>query len=751
MSTRQLWDRVCIQVCSQVSSVGSKTRRLAEMGKAALGELNVLAAASSADTLPDAVTLEDRILLNAAPVDLGTLTVETVTGSMEGPADAPAAGQAQAASDASPDAPPPVVAHVLASDSSLLAPDLYISVNPEDRIVASYDFGGTNNPHARNIGMAVDRTGWEVFIENHLEPLLDAGVSRIQLLTPFGQRSLIVDPVTGEVTRPADQANFQFDAYLDAQVEVPKVTEDFVSAFADFFARHEGDGKIEDVIPYIGSPRLDPDQVALVDNPDAWWDRAYDIVTPLLEAGFRSIGFDASARVTPDLLDFELHNVLRYPELRDPVRDARLIEIVGDERVEVYLESTTRRNTGRTDFPLLLLDQDYTRQDPESPGPHLKFRQQNFYEHDQLTGEVIRVVRHEQWKAEGFLPVQRILLDGDVAAVTPTYFLRPKVGGADSLAEYIDKMDLPSLPTDVDLDPDDLNPETAVYEITKGPQHGTLTPNRFHGDVFTYVPNPYFTGVDSFEYVVHDEVGGMERAIVTFFVNTPVQEPHDEAPPVDAPAPPPLPAPPVGPVDGPDETPNPTPPASGGNPLPAPPVNNGPHDSDGPAPPVVKPKPVVNGTSGPNFPSPVSPPVPLPEPPSNGSPAPPEDGSVDVPVPPSNEGGASPGNAAPAVPETPVPGASDDNGAHVAPSPLDTVRDIANQVSPPQSGGSAPVLSPEVSAILSLTEEEKRGLFGGALSIELLDAPQGPTVRVQYGFGVLHFLVSTMHEWLPSR
>src|SRR5688572_17146232 len=98
MSTRQLWDRVCVQVCSQViSGVGAKTRRLAHVSKAALGELNALTTESSQTALPDALTLEDRILLNAAPVDLAGLTVETVTGQIDAPTDATAADGAQAA------------------------------------------------------------------------------------------------------------------------------------------------------------------------------------------------------------------------------------------------------------------------------------------------------------------------------------------------------------------------------------------------------------------------------------------------------------------------------------------------------------------------------------------------------------------------------------------------------------------------------------------------------------------------------
>lgn len=729
----------------------TKSHHLTDAGKAAWRELTQPVDSTTTDRLPDAVALEDRILFNTAPVDVGAvLTVFTQTGQnadapAEGHADAPAEGHAAADMPTGSDGDVALdMPHGSAAVSvDLLADDLYLSVNPEDRIVASYDLGGTYNPDGRNVGYAIDHTGWEVFIAERIEPLLDAGISRVELHTPFGQRSIIIDPVTGQITHPPGQWGFQFDAYLDAQVEAPKLTEDFVSAFQEFFARHEGDGKVDDIIPYIGSPRLDGDQLALTGDPDAWWDRAYDVITPLLEAGFRSIGLDASATATPDTLDYDLHNVLRHPELRDPVRDARLIDIVGDERVEVYLEAMPLRSTGRTDFPLLVLDPDYTRQDPERPGPHLEFRQENFFEHDRLTGEVIRIVRHEQWQSEGHLPVERILLEGDVAAVSALHLTRTSLGGAETLDDYIAQMDLPSLPTHVDLDPDDLNPESAVYEILDGPAHGTLTPNRFHDDVFTYTPNPHFTGVDSFEYVVHDDSGGYATAVVTFFVNTPVVEPQDAIAPLDpppaAPVPPPA-APPSGdgvngPVEPPTHSGDTSEPASGGIPFP---LDS--HEGDaGADPPILD----IGGGSEPNAGAPPAPPVP--SPPPSGDPAllDPPDQSVDPPVLEPDAGQYTGQDAVPSVSTDPPP-----------PAPLvavETVQDLASQNAPTTSGTVAPVISPEMATMLSLTEAEESGLFAGATSIELLDAPQGPTFRVQYGFGVLQFLVSTVHDWLPQR
>src|SRR5687768_10462895 len=124
MSTRQLWDRVCVHVGSQLrSNVGSSTRRIAGASRAALGELTALVGTSCQTALPDAVILEDRVLFNAAPIDLAALTVETETGQLNGPADVPAGGEAQNLSDAPSSPHQPVGARTLDADHpSLLAP-----------------------------------------------------------------------------------------------------------------------------------------------------------------------------------------------------------------------------------------------------------------------------------------------------------------------------------------------------------------------------------------------------------------------------------------------------------------------------------------------------------------------------------------------------------------------------------------------------------------------------------------------------
>jgi hypothetical protein len=85
-------------------------------------------------------------------------------------------------------------------------------------------------------------------------------------------------------------------------------------------------------------------------------------------------------------------------------------------------------------------------------------------------------------------------------------------------------------------------------------------------------------------------------------------------------------------------------------------------------------------------------------------------------------------------------------------STVDTVEDLASGGSQSPGPQVAPVLLPDSEEFRSLQEDlEELGLLAGASSVELLDNPQGPTLRVQYGFGVLQFLVSSMYDWLPRN
>jgi hypothetical protein len=431
-------------------------------------------------------------------------------------------------------------ASATADASTLVATDQIYSVNIEDRLLANFDMGGTPIliPECRKLAFGLCSKGWEAVLRDDFQPVVNAGIRRMLVLMPFGQRSWVLNS-SGQLVAAPGQIHFQFDAYLDADAEVPNrnATRDFVSAWQNFFATNRANGVNLDAIVYIGSPRHDPDQTALLNNSAAWWDRVYDIILPLLRAGFRSIGFDASAVVVPEISsgvpnpEFVMHQVLRYPELRDPVRDARLINVVGNERVEVYLEAVPIRASGRTDFPLTVIDSHFMDQDPTLPGTTNDI----FFEHDQFTGEVIRIVTHSQWQQDppapgeplpGILAVENILFEGHSVSTAPAFLTRPQNnGGADTLEEFADLLFVgvsPSIPTVVDLDPDDRHPESAEYDFLIDPDHGQLIQNPWHEDAFTYSPDPGYVGEDFFTYVVRDPVTGeIDTGRVDFYVGVP--------------------------------------------------------------------------------------------------------------------------------------------------------------------------------------------------------------------------------------
>ncbi len=402
-------------------------------------------------------------------------------------------------------------------NDELFASSFEVEIDPRDRMLAFYSFAGGTDPAIRKASYGVHATGWETFLEGNAQSVLDAGVNRMVFFMPFGSRSYVTDPDTGEVRAAPGQAMMQFDAYLDAQRELPTLTDDFVESVRSFIDANTENGLLEEAIVYIGSPRLDPDQNVL--QGQQWWDRAYEILTPILDAGFRSIGFDASGPALPDTLDFQLHEVLRDPSLRDPVRDARLIELIGDDAVEIYLEASPYRATGRSDFRLMLYDYTWERQDPERPGSHSEWRRNQFFEHDEYSDEVVRIIRSSDFREQGSELLANALAEGNSIALAPGALVG---NGRWDLADVIENLDVPSLPTVIDLDPDDLNADDVQYQITFQPRHGTLTFNEHHADVFTYTPDAYFTGTDYFEYVVTNSEGASERAVVTLEVASPL-------------------------------------------------------------------------------------------------------------------------------------------------------------------------------------------------------------------------------------
>jgi hypothetical protein len=165
--------------------------------------------------------------------------------------------------------------------------------------------------------------------------------------------------------------------------DVPHLIDSFVPSFRAF---HAANPALETIV-YVGSPYTSPTVRALEGDADAWWGLMYETLIPLLEAGFTSIGFDASGSINiwKHAFDFELFELLMNPEARfdDPVRHAPLIEALGGDPgdpgnpgrpMTVYFEAlpVNDRRNGLVDRAeahghnhMIITYEHYQRQDPD--------------------------------------------------------------------------------------------------------------------------------------------------------------------------------------------------------------------------------------------------------------------------------------------------------------------------------------------------------------------------------------------------
>jgi hypothetical protein len=295
-----------------------------------------------------------------------------------------------------------------------------IVIDPLDRIIAWHSIAHTStDPATRLVGGGLTENGWGPFIQDTVMADIAAGFTRIELHNPFG--------------RGADDPAMAFDQYLDALVETPKLTENFAELW-----RPITDSGIE-VIAYIGSPRRDPDQIALLDDPAAWWERALACVQPLIDAGM-SIGLDAAAPALPDSLD------------------AELAEYLESQGVRVYVEARPRSaSTQWWDNPVIIRSDTWDRQAPE-----LHTRQIGRHAWDyQLTGEVVRLVDRED-SFSGNLELIDVLADGHTAAIRPG-IVHAGPDGPLSLDQFISSLNLSSLPTEINLRGSDADGDLLTY------------------------------------------------------------------------------------------------------------------------------------------------------------------------------------------------------------------------------------------------------------------------------------------------
>ena len=259
-----------------------------------------------------------------------------------------------------------------------------------ERFVSFYNIGwSTNSPRHRNIGWNVATRGWANFIRFQIQPQIDFGVRRFQLHNPFGD-------IAGEA--------MQLDQYQHAQeAGLLPVVNGFVEAW-----RPITDQGIE-VIGYVGCGMHDPDFDSL--EMDAWLERAFASVQPMLDAGM-SIGLDAAIFADAGSPPHVFAQQLR------------------ERGVRVYIESKPMKTTPHWfDFDVILLDPNWLHSDIETGHPAAK----NYGIPDgTLTGEVVRMIRPRKNETQQDLDelsevkarIRDILDDGHSVSVLALTWLR---------------------------------------------------------------------------------------------------------------------------------------------------------------------------------------------------------------------------------------------------------------------------------------------------------------------------------------
>ncbi|MBI4372204.1 MAG: hypothetical protein HY585_00565 [Candidatus Omnitrophica bacterium] len=158
----------------------------------------------------------------------------------------------------------------LSEDPSYISPDQLVSW----MTIGWSDIQAVN----RNVGWAIKKIGWKGFIEKYIKPQIDWGVRRIVLHNPFGT-------LPGEI--------MQLDQLLHAKESgLTWLYEGFAEAWRPYTSGEYGGPPIE-VIAYVGYADGDRDFKILRRGPDpnAWEDRAWQSLQPILDAGM-SVALD---------------------------------------------------------------------------------------------------------------------------------------------------------------------------------------------------------------------------------------------------------------------------------------------------------------------------------------------------------------------------------------------------------------------------------------------------------------------------
>ncbi|MEM6334243.1 MAG: hypothetical protein AAF823_12975 [Planctomycetota bacterium] len=257
-----------------------------------------------------------------------------------------------------------------------------------ERFVVRYVIGNSSTrDENRRVGHGLSRSaGWSSFVRLKVRPLIDAGFTRFMLHNPFGA-------IGGE--------RMEFDQYVDAKAaRLGWLTDDFVEAWRPVTRGDYSDGRPIEVIGYLGDLDGDTTFVELRDADDraGWLRRATVSVSPLLDAGM-SVGFDSASKLPEGSPEYGL---------------IRLLNGLG---VRTYVEPRPHKTVPHLwTQNVIALNRGWRRSDPARVASNSAWAATN----EQLTGEIVRIVRFPQGDLAGQLDhARQAWADGHTVAWTP--------------------------------------------------------------------------------------------------------------------------------------------------------------------------------------------------------------------------------------------------------------------------------------------------------------------------------------------
>lgn len=444
---------------------------------------------------------------------------------------------------------PPLRAHEITALSQVIV------VEKEDRLGVYYSNAATPGAE-RGLDWGI-ADGWDVFINTEVKRAVNAGVKTIFVTNPFGVRTYIQVGFDAD-NKPIYEAHphdndtaWQFTQYTDAVNQDLESLEDFVPIWRSFI---EANPHVK-IIMGIGCPRRDLDTTLYLSGlttdeaaraivvtefgrsfndlesyasdpqklQSIWGEYIWPNVIPIFQAGVRTVYFDAASELHGTLPSItpQMVNKLRYPHLRVPGVDQKLIDVVGQEPIEVIIETRPDDSPQKTYSEINTMiwsDVSYEDMHPVRGGGD---RGTKLF--DAEAGTIYRrgSTEHDLNPDEknAFGESRNIILAGHIAMVYPPdlYEKNQNAYNIDTVDGWFEALGLNAIPTNIKLRVD--NPtDDMEYIITRRPRHGTLVHDSTEPAYYwKYTPRPGYNGPDSFVFKARH--GADESNEATVFIN----------------------------------------------------------------------------------------------------------------------------------------------------------------------------------------------------------------------------------------